>query len=258
MSATRHLSWEEDCAYRRLLDVYYTTEKPLPNDLRAVCRLVSATTESQREAVSIILNEFFKQSESGWICNRADAEILRMLQLQQHQRDRVNKRWIKHDTAVKANDAAVQKNSHAVIPDAIVTMHAVIPPTPTPTPTPKKNTKNTVAVAPAPDGVPVSVWQDWLKIRKAKKLPWTETAWQEIVKEIDKAGISLEKAIRECCARGWGSFREDWYAKKLNGHNGHESYAERDLRLARERVQKWTPGIAERTGEFDGFTIESN
>ena len=30
LSATRHLSWEEDCAYRRLLDVYYTSEKPLP------------------------------------------------------------------------------------------------------------------------------------------------------------------------------------------------------------------------------------
>ena len=29
LSATRHLSWEEDAAYRRLLDTYYTTEKPV-------------------------------------------------------------------------------------------------------------------------------------------------------------------------------------------------------------------------------------
>jgi len=45
LSATKHLSWIEDAAFRRLLDVYYTTEKPLPNDLRAVCRLVLASTD---------------------------------------------------------------------------------------------------------------------------------------------------------------------------------------------------------------------
>lgn len=59
LSATRHLSWEEDAAYRRLLDTYYTNEKPLPSELRAVCRLVLATTESQREAVKTVLEEFF-------------------------------------------------------------------------------------------------------------------------------------------------------------------------------------------------------
>ena len=29
-SATRHLTWIEDAAYRRLLDVYYVKEGPLP------------------------------------------------------------------------------------------------------------------------------------------------------------------------------------------------------------------------------------
>lgn len=75
LSATRHLSWEEDAAYRRLLDTYYTTEKPLPLDFRAVCRLVLAQTESQREAVETVLQEFFEKTENGWINRRADAEI---------------------------------------------------------------------------------------------------------------------------------------------------------------------------------------
>ena len=74
-SATRHLSWDEDAAYRRLLDVYYTTEKPLPADLRAVCRLVIAMTEIQRESVQIVLAEFFELTPCGWINHRADAEI---------------------------------------------------------------------------------------------------------------------------------------------------------------------------------------
>jgi len=74
-SATRHLSWEEDCAYRRLLDVYYTREEPLPDDLRAICRLVVASTAEQRQAVEVVLHEFFHQTEAGWISPRADREI---------------------------------------------------------------------------------------------------------------------------------------------------------------------------------------
>lgn len=39
LSATRHLSWEEDLAYRRVLDTYYTNEKPLPAEVKQVCPL---------------------------------------------------------------------------------------------------------------------------------------------------------------------------------------------------------------------------
>ena len=33
-SATRHLSWIEDAAYRRLIDCYYVREVPFPTDKR--------------------------------------------------------------------------------------------------------------------------------------------------------------------------------------------------------------------------------
>jgi hypothetical protein len=72
--------------------------------------------------------------------------------------------------------------------------------------------QNTRIPAP-PNGVAPEVWSDWLKIRKAKRLPWTETAWHEIQVQIADAGLSIPEAIRECCARGWGSFRADWHAK---------------------------------------------
>lgn len=133
VSATRHLSWEEDAAYRRLLDTYYTTEKPLPAELRAVCRLVMATTENQREAVKIVLEEFFEATADGWINRRADAEINAMRDKQQKQREKANRRWDKqraaHGTASavpqhQESDAAASKGDT----DAM-------PPTPTPTPT---------------------------------------------------------------------------------------------------------------------------
>lgn len=97
-SATRHLSWEEDCAYRRLLDVYYTREEPLPDDLRAICRLVVASTAEQRQAVEVVLHEFFHQTEAGWISPRADREIDAMRVKQsaqeeknQHESDRMRR-----------------------------------------------------------------------------------------------------------------------------------------------------------------------
>lgn len=74
-SATRHLSWIEDAAYRRILDVYYVREEPLPIDHRQVYRLVVASTDEQREAVDVVLSEFFKLTPEGYRHNRCDAEI---------------------------------------------------------------------------------------------------------------------------------------------------------------------------------------
>jgi len=74
-SATRHLSWIEDAAYRRLLDVYYVKEEPLPLDVRQVYRLVVASTDEQREAVDVVLGEFFICMEDGYHHTRCDAEI---------------------------------------------------------------------------------------------------------------------------------------------------------------------------------------
>ena len=137
LSATRHLSWEEDAAFRRLLDTYYTTEKPLPIDLRAVCRLVMATTDSQREAVRIVLEEFFKLGEDGWRNSRADAEIAAMREKQQKQRDKAWLRWHKHEQE-HGNASAMPRHTEA---DATASKSDAdaMPPTPTPTPTPVIN-----------------------------------------------------------------------------------------------------------------------
>jgi len=75
-SATRHLTWDEDMAYRRLIDAYYTRETPIPTEKRQAYRLVMATTQEQRDAVDTILAEFFTETPDGWINSRCDAEIL--------------------------------------------------------------------------------------------------------------------------------------------------------------------------------------
>lgn len=61
-----------------------------------------------------------------------------------------------------------------------------------------------------PDGVSQSVWDDFVKLRKAKRAPITDTAIDGIDREASKAGISLEAALRVCCERGWQSFKAHW------------------------------------------------
>jgi len=212
LSATRHLSWEEDAAYRRLLDTYYTTEKPIPNDLRAACRLVLATTETQREAVRVVLDEFFSLTESGWINERADREIDAMREKQEKQRAKANKRW--HKPVGEHGIAPVMPQHENSCSVAQENRADAMPPTPTPTPTPTEEKEKHTRFAPLvflkAHGVDEKLAGDWLTLRRAKKLPATETAIQGIESEAAKAGMDLSKAITECCHRGWGGFKAEW------------------------------------------------
>lgn len=72
---TAHLSMIEDAAYRRLIDVYYTRESPLPSDRKAVQKLARAQSKDERAAVDYVLDEFFELREGGWHQSRCDEEI---------------------------------------------------------------------------------------------------------------------------------------------------------------------------------------
>lgn len=74
-AATRHLSLLEHGVYCLLLDVYYTTEKPLPLENRAVYRLVGARSDEERSTVDTILAEFFHTEPDGHHQARCDQEI---------------------------------------------------------------------------------------------------------------------------------------------------------------------------------------
>ncbi|OZI57880.1 YdaU family protein [Bordetella genomosp. 1] len=77
LTATAHLSWLEDAAYRRLLDLYYSREQALPEDIAQACRLVRAQGDDERAAVATVLHEFFDLGAEGWTHSRCDGEIER-------------------------------------------------------------------------------------------------------------------------------------------------------------------------------------
>jgi uncharacterized protein YdaU (DUF1376 family) len=71
ISHTMHLDDAEDLAYRRLLDWYYMSEKPLPLDVA----LVSRRIRLDDDVVAPVLNEFFEKTTDGYVNSRADKEI---------------------------------------------------------------------------------------------------------------------------------------------------------------------------------------
>jgi uncharacterized protein YdaU (DUF1376 family) len=74
-AATRHLSILEHGAYTMLLDVYYTTEQPLPVDVKLAARKAGARSKEDIAAVEVVLSEFFTLAADGWRHARCDAEI---------------------------------------------------------------------------------------------------------------------------------------------------------------------------------------
>ena len=78
MKDASHLSLLEHGVYMRLLDVYYTREVPIPVDQAA--RLISARSKDEREALSVVADEFFTVVDGCYTQTRCDAEIAAMQQ----------------------------------------------------------------------------------------------------------------------------------------------------------------------------------
>lgn len=70
-SATGHLSNDEDLAYRRLLDMYYDSEQPIPLETHWVARRIRMDIE----VVETVLNDMFQRTENGWRNGRCDSHI---------------------------------------------------------------------------------------------------------------------------------------------------------------------------------------
>lgn len=102
--------------------------------------------------------------------------------------------------------------------------------------------------------VPDDVFQDFLKIRAAKKSPLTNTAIRGIQREADKAGLTLTQAVEVCCELGWQSFNAAWFAQRqaknqiaaVAGSSAGQQAETPYQRSMREQVAAYSPSVARR------------
>ena len=196
-SHTGHLDEFEDLAYRRLLDWCYLHERPLPLEPDEIARLIRMRSHS--DCIASVLREFFVRTDHGWISDRVLREISSVNNKSEKARESARARW---DKRLDANALPTQSEGNAPI------THDPLPITQDTRPKEKKRTSTVVECF---SGVDPQVWNDWLAIRKAKKLPLTKTAMAQVEAEVKKAGISMQEALKECCLRGWGGFKASWY-----------------------------------------------
>lgn len=191
---TAHLSLEEECAYIRLILYYYDAEKPI--DLAETswvfrkCRIPDKLGES-------ILMEFFTRTDDGWIHKRCDEEIARY--------------HAKQEQASKAGKASAQRRLNARSTDVqpIINQESLIINQESNKKTkPKGSFESKDWVCPI--HVCPNVFDDFLKLRKAKRSPLTVTALNGLEREGKKAGLNLQEVLQMCCERGWIGFKAEW------------------------------------------------
>lgn len=193
--ATSHLSLEEEAIYFRLINYYYDTEKPIPEETQSVIRRLRLGSNS--DIVGIVLQEFFTLESDGWHHKRCDDEIS-----QYHDKAEINQVNGKKGGRPKKTQSVSKDN-----PDITLT---------------KNHKPLTINQDITPVGVSDSVFNDYLKIRKAQKKPWTPTAQKLMENEAKKANLTLQDAMEICCARGWVGFKAEWASKASVSKQGDD------------------------------------
>lgn len=82
------------------------------------------------------------------------------------------------------------------------------------------------------EGVGEQVAIEFLALRRRKRAKLTPIALDGLRREADKAGITLDAALRKCIERGWQGFEADWVTggKTNTGVSKHGNFGQQDYR----------------------------
>ena len=214
-AATAHLTNEEDLAYRRLLDMYYDLETKIPLDTQWVARRIRVEASVIRD----VLNDMFDKHDDGWFHARCQ-EVIEAYHAMA-EKNRANGRMGGRKKNPVATDT--QPIAKPTINYKLETINDKL--------------KNKATPMATPVGVSESVWQEFVSHRKSKKAKVTQLVIDGIVKEANKAGWTLEDALKETIVRNWQSFKADWV---LDKQNNQQSFAERDQQARQKRWEAMT------------------
>ena len=189
---TAHLSLYEDLAFRRLLDLYYTSERPIPNKTHEVSRRIRMA--KQETEVQTVLEEFFMFDKENdcWFHKRCDDTIL-AYQAKAERNRVVGKLGGRPKT--NPNETQVVSKTN---------------PNQEPLTNNDKPKRESATIVACPPDVDQQIWDDWKQLRKAKKAPVTETVVKGARKEAAKANMAFSDFLSVWCARGSQGLQADW------------------------------------------------
>lgn len=213
--STAHLSDAERGIYLTLLLRYYDTEQPLPAEKPSVYRLACARTADAMLAVDVVLGEFFDLQDDGWHNKRADEEIAAYRDKSAKAKRSAEARWNGSGRSQGAEQPQCEGNANALRPQSggnanhePLTNNQV-----SPTGDTERDARSVSITAKhlvAQHGVDPQVAADFLKTRKAKRLPLTQTALDGLIREFTLANLSTAAGIHLCTKEGWAGFKHTW------------------------------------------------
>lgn len=103
-----HLSNEEDLAYRRMIDLAFNIEGPLPGTPATIARRIRIPAA----AVESVLGEFWKETPEGWVNKRVIEELLKFQHHIEDKRNAAKARWSRwKQTQSRTNAGAMHVHS---------------------------------------------------------------------------------------------------------------------------------------------------
>lgn len=78
---------------------------------------------------------------------------------------------------------------------------------------------------------------EWMKIRKAKKLQPNQSGLKKFMNEVDKSGMLLNDVLQICCENSWGGFNKDW----LRNHKHPSSFSSEGRQPTAEEYASFDP-----------------
>lgn len=234
-SATRLLGPIEIGVAQILIDEYARTEKPLGSDFvqfvsESLASRYPFVSESQASGfVSLALRALFVETEAGFVCPMLDEQMRQYAERAEKNRlnaSKPRKRKVNPlqdkgiiDSLASGNRVASQSlttNNQEPITNIDNPLN---PPSQGEAPdgaSVKPKRKWQGLMTDRPDDVPAADWDQWIQIRKLKKLPVTDLAIEKMRSEAKTAGLTLAQAVRKCIESGWGGFKACYLEQKQN------------------------------------------
>jgi uncharacterized protein YdaU (DUF1376 family) len=224
--ATAHLSNDEDLCYRRLLDMYYDTQRPIPLETHWVARRLRVGLE----VLEVVLHDFFVSKEDGWHNTKADLIIAEYIA--QAEKNRANGKkggrppsnkttqenpvgsqsaplGLPVETTSKGNQEPITNNQEPITID--------IPPSP------PAGGKGFDWFTDLPDDLDTpefrEAWLEWVKYRKKIKKPFPPASAPAMWRKVQEAGVQAAiDGFEVSMANGW----QGTFPKKKSNDQRHE------------------------------------
>ena len=224
--ATAHLSNDEDLCYRRLLDMYYDTQRPIPPETHWVARRLRVGLD----VLEVVLRDFFVSKEDGWHNAKADNVIAEYVA--QAEKNRANGKKGGRPSGNKATQEnpvgfqlvttglPVETTSEGNQEPIIKNQEPRTIDTP---PNPPAGGKGFDWFADLPEELDTpefrEAWLEWVKYRKKIKKPFPPASAPAMWRKAQQAGVQAAiNGFETSMANGWQGTFPERKTTKANDH----------------------------------------